>query len=353
VTFLWPELLWALALVPVLVLLYVWLLRRRKRAALRYASLTMVKEAMGAGPTIRRHIPPVLFLLALVAMILAMARPAAVVTLPSQHETVILAIDVSGSMRATDVQPNRLAAAQTAAKTFVAEQPRTTRIGVVSFAGTAAVVQAPTLSREDVVAAIDRFQLQRGTAVGSGLLVSLKTIFPDVEFDLRSSNPRKDPAGESRRGGSVPLDPTRDPAKAPPKPVPPGSYGAAVIILLTDGQTTAGPDPLESARIAADRGVRVYTVGVGTPDGQVLGFEGWSFRARLDEDALKQIANVTLGQYFYAGNAADLKKIYQNMSSRITFEKKETEISALFAAAAAVLALAAAGLSLLWFNRIL
>ncbi len=352
-TFLWPELLWALALVPVLVLLYVWLLRRRKRAALRYASLTMVKEAMGAGPTIRRHIPPVLFLLALVAMILAMARPAAVVTLPSQHETVILAIDVSGSMRATDVQPNRLAAAQTAAKTFVAEQPRTTRIGVVSFAGTAAVVQAPTLSREDVVAAIDRFQLQRGTAVGSGLLVSLKTIFPDVEFDLRSSNPRKDPAGESRRGGSVPLDPTRDPAKAPPKPVPPGSYGAAVIILLTDGQTTAGPDPLESARIAADRGVRVYTVGVGTPDGQVLGFEGWSFRARLDEDALKQIANVTLGQYFYAGNAADLKKIYQNMSSRITFEKKETEISALFAAAAAVLALAAAGLSLLWFNRIL
>ncbi len=352
-TFIWPDLLWALALVPVLVFLYVWLLARRRKAALRYASLTMVKEAMGAGPTIRRHIPPVLFLLALIAMIVATARPAAVVTLPSAHETVILAIDVSGSMRATDVQPNRLAAAQAAAKTFVAEQPRTTRIGVVSFAGTAAVVQAPTLSREDVVAAIDRFQLQRGTAVGSGLLVSLKTILPDVTFDLRSSNPRVDPAGESRRGGAARLDPSRDPAKAPPKPVPPGSYGAAVIILLTDGQTTAGPDPIESARIAADRGVRVYTVGVGTADGQTLGFEGWSFRARLDEEALKTIANITRGEYFYAGTAVDLKKIYQSMSSRIVMEKKETEVTALFAAGAAVIALAAALLSLLWFNRIL
>ncbi|MGE5792659.1 MAG: VWA domain-containing protein [Bacteroidota bacterium] len=351
-TFLWPELLWTLALVPVLVFLYVWLLRRRKKAALRYASLTMVKEALGVGQSLRRHIPPVLFLLALIAMAIAIARPAAVVTLPSQHETVILAIDVSGSMRATDVQPNRLAAAQAAAKAFVAEQPRTTRIGVVSFAGTAAVVQAPTLSREDVVAAIDRFQLQRGTAVGSGLLVSLKTIFPDAEFDLRSTNPRRDAAGESRRAGSA-LDPSRDPAKAPPKPVPPGSYGSAVIILLTDGQTTAGPDPIESARITADRGVRVYTVGVGTPDGQVLGFEGWSFRARLDEEALKSIANITRGEYFYAGTATDLKKIYQSMSSRIVLEKKETEITALFAAAAAGLALLAALLSLLWFNRIL
>ena len=264
----------------------------------------------------------------------------------------ILAMDVSGSMRATDVQPNRLAAAQAAAKAFVTDQPRHTRIGVVSFAGTAAVVQAPTLSREDVVAAIDRFQLQRGTAVGSGLLVSLKVIFPDVEFDLRSANPRVDPAGESRRSGS-PLAPPADPAKAPPKPVAPGSYPSAVIILLTDGQTTAGPDPIESARIAADRGVRVYTVGVGTPDGQVLGFEGWSFRARLDEEALKTIANITRGEYFYAGTATDLKKIYQSMNSRIVMEKKETEVTALFAAGAAVLALLAALLSLLWFNRIL
>jgi Ca-activated chloride channel homolog len=351
VTFLWPELLWTLAVVPVLVALYVWLLRRRKKAALRYASLTMVKEAMGVGQSLRRHVPPALFLLALIAMLVATGRPAAVVTLPSPHEIVILAMDVSGSMRATDVQPNRLAAAQTAAKAFVAQQPRHTRIGVVSFAGTAAVVQAPTLNREDVVAAIDRFQLQRGTAVGSGLLVSLKTIFPDVEFDLRSANPRVDAAGEPRR--RAPLATPGEPAKAPPKPVPPGSYASAVIILLTDGQTTAGPDPIESARIAADRGIRVYTVGVGTADGQVLGFEGWSFRARLDEEALKTIANITRGEYFYAGTATDLKKIYQSMNSRIVLEKKETEVTALFAAGAAVLALLAAALSLAWFNRIL
>jgi Ca-activated chloride channel family protein len=350
-TFLWPELLWTLAVVPLLVALYVWLLRRRKRAALRYASLTMVKEALGVGQSLRRHVPPVLFLLALIAMLVAIGRPAAVVTLPSPHEIVILAMDVSGSMRATDVQPNRLAAAQAAAKAFVAEQPRHTRIGVVSFAGTAAVVQAPTLNREDVVAAIDRFQLQRGTAVGSGLLVSLKTIFPDAEFDLRSSNPRIDAAGEPRRRS--PLATPGEPTKEPPKPVPPGSYPSAVIILLTDGQTTAGPDPIESARIAADRGIRVYTVGVGTTDGQVLGFEGWSFRARLDEEALKTIANITRGEYFYAGTATDLKKIYQSMNSRIVLEKKETEITALFAAAAAVLAVLAAFLSVLWFNRIL
>lgn len=353
-SFEWPEVLWGLLLLPAAVVGYVVLARRRKKRALGFSNLALIREALAQGGGWRARVPPLLLLAALALMIVAAARPRAELRVPSQHETIILAMDVSGSMRATDVKPTRLAAAQEAARTFVERQSRSTKIGIVTFAGTAAVVQPPTASRDELNAAIDRFQLQRGTAVGSGLLVSLKTIFPDVEFDLRSTNPRKEVAGESRRSsGGVPLDPTRDPAKSPPKPVPPGSYGSAVIILLTDGQTTAGPDPVESARIAADRGVRVYTVGVGTADGQVLGFEGWSFRARLDEEALKQIANVTLGEYFYAGNAADLKKIYQNMTSRITLEKKETEVSALFAAAAAALALLAALLSLLWFNRIL
>ena len=163
------------------------LLRRKKKAALRYASLALVRDAMSAGQRLRRHVPPLLFLLAFTLLLLAVARPAAVVTLPSQHETVILSMDVSGSMRATDVKPSRIVAAQEAARAFVAEQPKTTRIGVVSFAATASVVQSPTHSREDLLAAIDRFQLQRGTAVGSGILVSLKMIFPDAEFDLRSS----------------------------------------------------------------------------------------------------------------------------------------------------------------------
>ena len=350
-TFNWPEMLWLLLAVPVIVAAYVWLLRRKKKLAVRYASLSMVKAAMTKGQRFRRHVPPLLFLAALVLMIVAIARPAAVVTLPSQHETVILAMDVSGSMRAADVQPSRIAAAQAAARSFVEDQPRSTKVGVVTFAATASVVQPPTQNREDILAAIDRFQLQRGTAVGSGILVSLKMIFPDVEFDLRASNPRGDSARDAKRG--VSLDQPKGNDQQVFKPVPAGSYPSAVIILLSDGQTTTGPDPIESARMAADRGVRVYTVGIGTANGEILGAEGWSMRVRLDEDALKTIANVTRGEYFYAGTAKDLKKIYDGMNSRLVMETRETEITALFSAAAALLALLAALLSLLWFNRIL
>jgi Ca-activated chloride channel family protein len=345
--FLWPTMLWLLLIVPALVLAYVLLLRRKKKLAVRYASLAMVKEAIGAGGRVRRHIPPILFLLALALMIFSIARPTAVVTLPSQHETIILAIDVSGSMRAADVEPNRLVAAQNAAKGFVNDQPQRTRVGIVSFAGTAAVVQPPTQNREDIIAAIDRFQLQRGTAVGSGILVSLKTIFPDADFDLRSWNPR----GEASK--STPLDKAGNGDKPGFKPVPPGSYSSAAIILLTDGQTTTGPDPIEAARMAAERGIRVFTVGVGTEKGEMIGAEGWSMRVRLDEAALKNIANITQGEYFYAGTAKDLNKVYESLNSRLVFEQKQTEITALFAAAAAFCAVLAAVLSMLWFGRIL
>jgi Ca-activated chloride channel homolog len=350
-TFLWRDMLWLLTAVPVLIVAYLFLLRRKKKSALRYANLSLVKEAMGAGQRFRRHIPPLIFLLALTVLILATARPSAVVTLPTQHETVILAMDTSGSMRATDVEPSRIAAAQAAAKSFVADQPRRTRIGVVTFAGTAAVAQAPTDNREEILATIDRFQLQRATAIGSGILVSLKTIFPDAEFDLRSYNPRLDSSRNTTRG--VPLDQTREAQKPAFKPVPAGSYGSAVIILLTDGQSNVGPDPIESARMAAERGVRIYTVGFGTAEGESLRFEGWAMRVRLNEEALKKIAEVTQGEYYYAGTAADLKKVYQILSARLVFETRETEITALFSAAAAVLALLASLLSVLWYNRIL
>jgi Ca-activated chloride channel family protein len=329
------------------VVAYFFILKRKKLAALKYASLTMVKEAMSAGQKFRRHIPPLLFILSLFAMILAIARPAAIVTLPSQHRTIILAMDISGSMRATDVQPNRLAASQAAAKAFVADQPSNVRIGVVAFAGTASVVQMPTNNREDIIAAIDRFQLQRATAIGSGIIVSLAAIFPDAGIDVSSFIYGR----EGARG--VPLDQSRKTDKPAFKPVPPGSYGSAAIILLTDGQRTTGPSSIEAAQMAADRGVRVYTVGIGTPNGETLGFEGWSMRVRLDEASLKAIANMTRGEYFYAGTATDLKKVYQSLNSRLVLEKKETEITALFSAAAAVIAVVAALLSLLWFNRIL
>jgi Ca-activated chloride channel family protein len=346
-TFLWPGMLWLLAAVPALVGVYVLLLRRKKKAALRYASLAIVKEALGAGQRFRRHVPPLLFLLALATMLAAVARPAAIVRLPTQQLTIILAMDVSGSMRARDVEPNRLVASQEAAKAFIADLPRGVRVGVVAFAGTAAVVQAPTQNREDIVAAIDRFQLQRGTAIGSGIILSLATIFPDAGIDVSDSIYGRD----TRR--ALPLDPARSPEKKEFTPVPPGSYSSAAIVLLTDGQRTTGPDSLEAAKMAADRGVRVFTVGVGTPAGEVIGFEGWSFRARLDEDTLKAIADRTRGEYFHAGTATDLKKIYEGLSARLVFEKQHTEITALFSAAAACLALAAALLSLLWFGRIL
>ena len=355
-TFLWPELLWLLVLVPVIVGVYLLLLRRKHRLAVRYASLAMIRDAIGAGGRLRRHVPPLLFLIALTLMLVAIARPAAVVTLPSQHETIILAMDVSGSMRAVDVKPNRLTASQEAARAFIADQPHNVRIGIVSFAGTAAVVQPPTENRDDLMAAIDRFTLQRGTAVGSGILVSLKTIFPDVEFDLGRSNPRMN-ANDAGRGKSLGRAKAEEKAKEKDKDgdktTPPGSYQSAAIILLTDGQTTTGPDPVEAAKMAADRGIRVYTVGIGTVSGEIIGAEGWSMRVRLDEDALKNISNLTRGEYFYAGSATDLKKVYEALNTRFVFEKKAIELTALFAGVAALVTILAAALSVLWFHRIL
>jgi Ca-activated chloride channel homolog len=343
-SFLWPSLLWSLGLLPLLTLLYLWLLHRRKRQVVPYGSLGLIKQAVGRGGSWRRHVPPILLALALACLLLALARPVATLTLPLRDQTLLLAMDVSGSMRATDVEPNRLIASQNAAKEFVKNLPRHVRVGVVSFAGTAAVVQAPTHSRDDVIAAIDRFQLQRGTAIGSGIVLSLATLFPEAGIDL------SDITGERR----MPKVLGDEKAKQDEfKPVPPGSYGSAAIILLTDGQRTTGPDPMDAAKMAADRGVKVYTVGFGTTSGEIIGFEGWSMRVRLDEATLKNIANLTLAEYFYAGSATDLQKVYDTLSSRLVFERKETEITALLAGLAAALVVLAAGLSVAWFGRVL
>ncbi|HYF42745.1 MAG TPA: VWA domain-containing protein [Ramlibacter sp.] len=344
--FLWPQYLWLMAALPLLILLYVWLLRRKKKMAVRYASLSIVKEAMGPGQTIRRHIPPALFLLAMAAMLVAAARPVAVISLPSTQQTIILAMDVSGSMRATDVQPNRLEAAQAAAKSFLKELPRHVKVGIVAFAGSAQVAQLPTVNREDLVTAIDRFQLQRATATGNAIVISLATLFPDQGIELAALQGGRD----RQRGFAIDAEKKE---KKEFTPVAPGSYSSAAIIMLTDGQRTTGVDPIEAAKMAADRGVRVYTVGIGTVDGETIGFEGWSMRVRLDEEALKAVANKTAAEYFYAGTADDLKKVYDTLSSKLTVEKKETEISGLLALAAAFLSLLSAGLSILWFNRIL
>lgn len=341
-TFQWPMMLWLLACVPALACLYAWLLARRRKAAAHYASLALTNGESGGRASFWQHLPPLLLLLGLSAMILAVARPHAVVALPAHQQTVILAMDVSGSMRATDVKPSRLAAAQDAAKAFIAEQPRHVRVGIVAIAAAAALVQSPTHNREDLVKAIERFQLQRGSAVGSGLIIALATLLPDAGIDVEQIV-----YGRSSRWWSPP---PRD----KPKPVPPGSNGAAAIVLLSDGQSNVGPDPLEAAKLAADHGVRVFTVGIGTTEGTTLGFEGWSMRVRLDDDVLKKIANLTRGDYFQASNAADLKTIYRHLSARIALEKKRsTEVTAILVGAGAALAILGAMLSMFWFNRIL
>jgi Ca-activated chloride channel family protein len=354
-SFLWPQMLLGLLLVPLLAGLYTWGSRRRSA---RLGALGGLVQSAGPGRGRLRHLPPLLFLLAITLLLVSVGRPAAVITVPTQHETVILAVDVSGSMRATDVQPTRLAAAQAAARAFVEGQPRSTRIGIVSFAGNAQVVQVPTDNRDDIYQAIERFTPQRGTAIGSAIVMSLAAIFPGAGIDLRMLQRREGPPGGAG-GGS--REDRRDAARAPwgqlpPQPfqpVPAGSHDSAVIVLLSDGQSTTGPEPAAAARLAAERGVRVYTVGVGTTKGEVLRTDGWSMRVALDEAALKTVADVTRGEYFQADSAAELKRVYQSMNSRFVMEKKELEVGAFFAAAAVVLALVAAGLSVSWYGRVL
>lgn len=353
ISFLWPSLLWLLCALPLLALTYWWVLRRKRLATARYAGLAMIREAMGRSQGGRRHVPPLLYLLAIAAMLLAVARPAAVILVPSQHETIILAMDVSGSMKASDMAPTRLSAAQVAAKAFVDAQPKHVKIGIVSFASTASVAQAPTANREDLHAAIERFQVQRGTALGSAIVVSLATLFPTEGYDVTQMLMRQDGRNRPGAGGNAPGARPEE-KKAPQREkLEPGSWPNAVIVLLTDGQRTTGPDPMEAAKLAADRGVKVFTVGVGTTQGETLGFEGWSMRVKLDEEQLKNIATVTRGEYFHASSANELRKVYESMKTRFVLEKKETEVSGIFSGIGALLAAVAAILSMAWYNRIL
>jgi len=349
-TFLTPQALWLLLLVPALVALYVLIQRRRKKFAVRYPDMALVREAMGGGQRLRRYLAAALMLLAIVAGIFAMARPTAVVTLPSEQRKIILAIDVSLSMRASDVEPTRLAAAQAAAKDFVKDQPADVRIGIVTFAGTALLVQPPTNDLQDLLDAIDRFELQRNTAIGSGIIMALATLFPDENIDVESYTLGA-VTRERSRGKSLDKQQKQEP-KAQPKVVPPGSYQNGAIILLTDGRRTMGPDPLDAAKLAADHGVRVYTVGFGSAGGAMADIDGMSIYMRFDEETLKAIADVTKAQYFYAGSATDLRKVYESLNAKFVMERKQTEVSALVAAAAAALLLAAAGISVLWSSRI-
>lgn len=349
----WPELLWSLLLLPLAVLAYLAALRRRRKAALTYPSLSLIRPALGAGQRIRRHIPPALLLLAWTAALVGLARPTARVTLPADYMTLVLAMDVSRSMLAQDVEPSRILAAQAAAKAFVSDLPANVRVGIVTFAGNAQLVQQVTDNKEDLLAAIDRFELQRATATGSGLLVALNTLLPesgiDVESVIYGSGFRA--PGSASAGRSLDRREGEAPPRKEPEPVPVGSYTAGAIVLLSDGRRTTGPDPLDMAKLAANCGVRVYTVAFGTPHGVIPGYEGWSFFARVDEETLQAVAQITGAEFFRAANANDLKQVYEHLSSKFALETRDTEVTALFAAAAFVLVLLAAGLSLRWYRR--
>ena len=341
--FLWPHYLWLMLALPLLPAVYVWLLRRRGKPAVRYSSLGVVRAA-AARLDWRRHIPPALLLLACSGLLFAVARPVARVPLPWARSTIMLAMDVSLSMRVTDVKPTRLAAAQDAAKLFLRDLPKDIEVGLVTFAGSSQVAQRATLDRASLVAAIEAFQMQMHTAVGNAIVLCLAELFPDQGIDVGEET-----FGSKARGRS--LD---DKAKSPPRqitPVAPGSYNSAAIILLTDGRRTTGIDTLEAAKMAADRGVRIYVVALGTT-GDAATPEGMSIYMQLDEPTLREVARMTGGEYHHAGSAEMLRSVYENLGSRLQVQTRETELTGLLALLSAMLALAAAGLSVLWFGRI-
>jgi Ca-activated chloride channel homolog len=349
--FLWPLALWSLLFIPLMVWGYIWAQRRKQRTVVIYSSLALIKPAMRKTSMWRRHVPPALLALALSLVLFAASRPVARVSLPADYMTLMLAMDVSRSMLAEDVQPSRIVAAQTAAKAFISELPENVRVGVVSFAANAQLVQAVTQNKEQLTAAIDGFSLQRGTATGSGLLVALNTLMPDVKVNLETVLYGSEFSGWGEQiGAGRSLDKPKETKPDTSKVQPAGSYTGGAIVLLSDGRRTTGADPIEAAKLAASKGVRVYTVAFGTPNGTIPGQSYSSFWTQVDEESLQKIAKITEAEFFRATNAADLKKIYQHLSSKFVLEQRETEISALFIAAALAMLGLAFGLSRYWYR---
>lgn len=342
-SFLWPHNLWLLLALPLLAGLYLALLRRRRRDVVTLSSLGLAWRAQGGAW--RRHVAPALLLLALALALLAAARPTARLTLPWSTSTIMLAMDVSLSMRIPDVHPTRMVAAQEAAKNFLQELPRHVEVGIVTFAGSVQVAQQATLDRPSLVRAVDAIRMQLGTAVGSAIVVSLAELFPDHGIDLESMTlgPRR---------GARSLDAQERPSPRMIEPVAPGSFDAAAIIVLTDGRRTMGVDTLRAARMAADRGVRVHVVALGTPDGHLAMGEEMAIYLQLDEPTLREVAQLTGGEFHRAETAQALQGVYRDLGSRLSTRTRETEVGALLALAAALLVVAATALSLRWHGRV-
>lgn len=331
-TFAWPWMLTGLLLVPLLVTGYRGLLRRRAARVAALAGLGVVPPGTSVRGDRRRHVAPVLFIGALTLMLFSLSRPQATISEPHREGTVILAFDSSSSMKATDLAPNRMAAAQEAARAFVRQQPSGIRVGVVAFGEGGLITQQPTLDRNLVLSAIDRLAPQGGTALGRGLQTALSAI----------------------AGKTVQLDDGTDPStggvEAQGQDL--GYFGSSAVVLLSDGENTAGPDPLEVAEIASTAGVKVYPVGIGSPTGSVVQVEGFALATALDEATLQQIADLTGGRYFAAPDGRTLTEVYRSIDLAWTVRAQRIEVTALFAGAAAALLLLGAGLSLAWYGRV-
>ena len=350
---LWPGSLLLIGLIPLLIAAYILMLRRRRRSAVRYSSLSLIREALPQRSRWRRHVPFALFLAALLSLVLALSRPVSIVAVPTGQVTVMLAMDVSRSMCATDIEPNRLLAAEAAALSFIQRQGANTQIGLVAFAGFAELIQPPTSDQEVLQDAVESLLTGRRTAIGSGILEALDAI---AEIDPNIA--------PSETGKATDVKPT---------PVPKGAYAPHIIVLLTDGVSNAGPQPIDAAQQAVDRGIRVYTIGFGTADNQSLPscypgrepfdggqqfggsgqfgggqFGGGGFRRGIDEATLKQVADLTGGKYYSAESAGELQEVFQSLPMHLITRHETTEISVMFAALGALLAALAIMLSLLW-----
>ena len=324
-TFVWPSLLGALVLVPVLVAAYVVLQRRRARgaAALAASGLTAAGGSRRLGR--RRHVPFVLLLAALAVMIFALSRPQATLARSRASGTVVVVVDVSNSMAADDVKPTRIATAQDVVRRFVAAQPSSIDVGLVAFGAGALVTQQPTAEHADVLAAVDRLKTGGRTSLGQGLLAAMSTI----------------------AGVPVALPDPDEPA--PPSP---GYFPSASILLVSDGEETGGPDPAAVANIAADAGVHVSAIGVGTAEGTTITVEGYEVATALDEQGLRALVEITGGTYAPAAEAADVDTMTESLERRVTSVDETTEITSVFALAAVALLLGGGALMLRWFGRV-
>jgi Ca-activated chloride channel family protein len=344
-SFLWPGLFYLLLLIPLAIGIYLWVLRRRRRFAVRYSSLSLVREAAAKQSWLRKHLPFVLFLLSLASLVFALARPVATVVIPSNEATVILAVDVSLSMCSTDIAPNRLEVAKDAALSFVRDNSSGRQVGIVAFAGFAELIQPPTTDLRALETAIGYLSPARRTAIGSAILRSIDAI---AEVDER--------VAPSELGQSTNSAPAAE-----------GEYLPHIVVLLTDGASNAGPFPIAAAEQAVERGIRVYTIGFGTTnnsspmncgDGDLFGFGGGfgspfgggggGFRREIDEETLMQIADLTGGEYYSATSASELLEVFRNLPTYVVATRETTEISVFFSAFAVLIAVLALLLAMRW-----